>query len=152
MNLLVPGLTSEVVSDCLLIVGLSRSNNLLLLPLLGLNIMYILGLGTAVMALMATADINTSTDIEHDQAMKDVRTFLLIIILNIFMVMVILHLHGVIQASQDMKEKKSGSESETPSVDTDVRINVIEDQHAGETLRKEGVCHDSSFDSYDEVP
>ena len=86
MNLLVPGLTSEVVSDCLLIVGLSRSNNLLLLPWLGLNIMYILGLGTAVMALMATADINTSTDIEHDQAMKDVRTFLLIVILNISLI------------------------------------------------------------------
>ena len=161
LNLLVPGLVSEMVCDLLLLVGVVRHLLLCLLPWLMLNIMLSLGLGTAVMALIGTINMDTTTNLESAGAMNEVRTLLLIIILNIFLIMAIIHLQAVISVSQDTKEKRAKG-YDIAATENVMTMNVTEDQPAVESLMRKDIyipsdglgqpVHDSSFDSYDEVP
>merc|ERR1712154_103344 len=151
LNLIVPGLTTELVCDSLLLAGFWRSWTLLLLPWLALNIMLSLGLGVGVMTLIATSNLRTSTDQTPEQTMQNVSTFLLIIILLLLLVLSLVHLLAVIQVSQSIKEQKG--RYEVTDGENIIKTNVVEDQLAGERYRvMEGAVPDSSFDSYDDVP
>ena len=156
-----PGLVCELVCDLLVVVGVTRHLLLCLLPWLMLNIMLSLGLGTAVMALIGTINMDTTTNLETAGAMNEVRTLLLIILLNIFLIMAIIHLHAVIKVSQETKEKRAKS-YDISATENVMTMNVTDDQSAAESLIRKEIyipsgglgqpVHDSSFDSYDEVP
>ena len=126
-----------------------------------LNIMLSLGLGTAVMALIGTINMDTNTNLESAGAMNEVRTLLLIILLNIFLIMAIIHLHAVIKVSQETKENRAKT-YDISATENVMTMNVTDDQSAAESLIRKEIyipsgglgqpVHDSSFDSYDEVP
>ena len=156
-----PGLVCELVCDLLVVVGVTRHLLLCLLPWLMLNIMLSLGLGTAVMALIGTINMDTNTNLESAGAMNEVRTLLLIILLNIFLIMAIIHLHAVIKVSQETKENRAKT-YDISATENVMTMNVTDDQSAAESLIRKEIyipsgglgqpVHDSSFDSYDEVP
>ena len=156
-----PGLVCELVCDLLVVVGVTRHLLLCLLPWLMLNIMLSLGLGTAVMALIGTINMDTNTNLESAGAMNEVRTLLLIILLNIFLIMAIIHLHAVIKVSQNTKENRAKT-YDISATENVMTMNVTDDQSAAESLIRKEIyipsgglgqpVHDSSFDSYDEVP
>ena len=156
-----PGLVCELVCDLLVVVGVTRHLLICLLPWLMLNIMLSLGLGTAVMALIGTINMDTTTNLESAGAMNEVRTLLLIILLNIFLIMAIIHLHAVIKVSQDTKENRAKT-YDISATENVMTMNVTDDQSAAENLIRKEIyipsgglgqpVHDSSFDSYDEVP
>ena len=75
--------------------------------------------------------------------------------------MAIIHLQAVIQVSQDIKAKRA-RDYDIASTENVMAMNVTDDQPAAESLIRKDVfipssglgqpIHDSSFDSYDEVP
>ena len=158
LNLLLPGLSCELVCDVLLVVAVVRDLLLCLLPWLMLNIMLTLGLGTGTMALIGKISLDTNTSLEPADALNEVRTLLLIIFLIICLVMAIIHLQAVIQVSQDIKLKGARS-YDIAATENVVTMNVTDDQSAEErkdvyipSVGHGQPVHDSSFDSYDEVP
>ena len=148
-----------MVCDVLLVVAVIRDLVLCLLPWLMLNIMLTIGLGTGILALIW--NINLDTNLEPGDAINQVRALLLVILLLLCLVLAIIHLQAVIQVGQDIKVKRARS-YDVAAPENVVAMNVTEDHPDAESLIRKDVyipneapgqpLHDSSFDSYDEVP
>ena len=173
MNLLIPGLMCELVCDTLLLVSVWRSWLLCIIPWLLVNIMFVLGLGASLVYLLSLLSASQSDSVD----MEIIRNLLLVIILNMFFVMNIIHLNGVVKVFIDTKTRNmlqvvtQKSEVLMPAQDQDNScaslINhelKLEEEVASfpdeslqekENIRRLGhVELDSSFDSfhYDDIP
>ena len=109
LNLVIPALTTELVVDTILLVGVWRNTLPCLVPWLVINIMIVLGLGAAVMALLSSVillpvSIDSETGRDMDAALQDIKSFLLVIILNMFLILQMINVSAVVQIFVEMKE------------------------------------------------
>jgi hypothetical protein len=165
LNLIIPALTAELVVDSILLMGVWKKYLYCLLPWLMINIMIVLGLGAGVMALLSTVillPVNLENGTDMDAAFHDIKSFLMVIILNIFLVLQMINVSAVVQIFSEIK--KTIASNETNSVDPsieDVGLMVVEDDASSldllgneERPRTPEQDMNDSFDSflYEDVP
>eukprot|EP00090_Calanus_glacialis_P008107 TRINITY_DN16443_c0_g1_i1.p1 TRINITY_DN16443_c0_g1~~TRINITY_DN16443_c0_g1_i1.p1 ORF type:complete len:253 (-),score=60.09 TRINITY_DN16443_c0_g1_i1:42-710(-) len=165
LNLVIPALTAELVVDTILLMGVWKEYLFCLLPWLIINIMIVLGLGAGVMALLSTVillPVNLESGTDMDAAFQDIKSFLMVIILNIFLVLQMINVSAVVQIFSEMKKTIARKETDSvePSIE-DVGFTVDEDDASsldllGNEDRPKTPDHDmnDSFDSflYEDVP
>ena len=167
LNLIVPALSAELVVDTVLLAGLLRNQMFCLLPWLIFNIMLVLGLGAGVMSLLSSIivlplNVETETPTEMEAALDDIKNFLMVIILNVFLVLEMVNVSAAMQVFAEMKkdrDNKPASENDacmdsdqTEAEDANSDLNLLEN----EEIPKVAVDQDlnNSFDSflYEDVP
>ena len=105
LNLVVPALSTELVVDAILVLGVLKDYLFCLLPWMMINIMLVLGMGAGVMALLSTVillPVNLQSDTDMDTALHDIKSFLMIIILNIFLILQMINVSAVVQIFSEM--------------------------------------------------
>ena len=136
LNLVIPALSTELVVDTILVLGILKDYLFCLLPWMIINIMLVLGMGAGVMALLSTVILlptNLQSDTDMDTALHDIKSFLMIIILNTFLILQMINVSAVVQIFSEMKERevveKDEAEPYTESSDllvTDVDTSSVD--------------------------
>eukprot|EP00092_Neocalanus_flemingeri_P008640 GFUD01009309.1.p1 GENE.GFUD01009309.1~~GFUD01009309.1.p1 ORF type:complete len:235 (+),score=85.20 GFUD01009309.1:40-744(+) len=109
LSLVIPALTTEIVVDTVLLAGVHRNTLLCILPWLVINIMIVLGLGAAVMALLSSVillpvSLDSETGSDMAAAFQDIKSLLIVIIFNMFLILQMVNVSAVVQIFVEMKE------------------------------------------------
>ena len=168
LNLVVPALSTELVVDTILVLGILKNYLFCLLPWMMINIMLVLGMGAGVMALLSTVILlptNLQSDTDMDTALHDIKSFLMIIILNTFLILQMVNVSAVVQIFSEMKEREMVKNDDagpcmenTDMLVTDVDTSAVdllsneERPNTPEQDHNQGI--NDSFDSflYEDIP
>merc|ERR1711892_158307 len=140
LNLVIPALTTELVVDTILLMGVWRIYRFCFLPWLVINIMVVLGLGAGVMALLSSVillPVNLESDTDMEAAFQDIKSFLMVIILNIFLVLQMINVSAVAQIFSEMKESNEQKTESNQSLMNNIGMPVEEDASSLDLLRSE---------------
>jgi len=170
LNLVIPALTTELVVDTTLLVGVWRNALPCLVPWLVINIMVVLGLGAGVMALLSSiillpVNLDSDTGSDMETALQDIKSFLMVIILNIFLLLQMINVSAVIHIFVEMKESvddrapttemhKEAGRSVTVQEDAS-QLDLLRNEERPASSQDPAIINDNdSFDSflYEDVP
>ena len=153
INILMPSVSTELVCNVLVFISLWRQIKILTVPWLLFNIMIILGLGSGVLYLLS--------NLLEKQTNDESRVLLMIITLNMFLMMAVLHFNCVVKLFMNMTSQRSLSRDDSSSSWTVLnktqsdssRLKMME-QDLKNTNTSETDYLDSSFDSLtcDDIP
>ena len=107
INILMPSVSTELVCNVLLFISLRRQIKILTVPWLLFNIMIILGLGSGVLYLLS--------NLLEKQTNDESRVLLMIITLNMFLMMAVLHFNSVVKLFMNMTSQRSLSRDDSSS-------------------------------------
>eukprot|EP00092_Neocalanus_flemingeri_P001601 GFUD01001707.1.p1 GENE.GFUD01001707.1~~GFUD01001707.1.p1 ORF type:complete len:256 (-),score=69.23 GFUD01001707.1:110-838(-) len=146
LNLLVPALSTELVVDMLLLMGMWQHSRTCLVPWMVINILVILGLAASVLyhlvpiLLPSPEEEDTS---EMDIVLQDINRFLMIIIFNMVLVLQMVNVSGAVKVFVDMGFRRSVSFTKTVEKKEVPAVSMY-----AEPRRKEGegVFHDSGME------
>ena len=164
INILMPSVSTELVCNVLLFISLWRQIKILTVPWLLFNIMIILGLGSGVLYLLS--------NLLDKQTNDESRVLLMIITLNMFLMMAVLHFNSVVKLFMNMTSQRSLSRDDSSSswtvlnktqsdssrlkmmTETDSSRLKMMEQDLKNKKTTETDYLDSSFDSltYDDIP
>ena len=147
LNMLVPALSTELVVDMLLLMGVWQHSRTCLVPWLVINILVILGLSATVLYHLVPIFLpgpDTEDSSQLDIALDQINRFLMIIIFNMMLVLQMVNVSGAVKVFVDMGFRRNVSFTKT--VDKTPATKVPKVSMYEEPKRKSGVFGEPGLD------
>merc|ERR1712106_756853 len=141
LNILVPALSTELVVDMLLLMGVWQHSRTCLVPWLVINNLIILGLSATVLyqllpKFLPGTDAEDTSELEI--ALDEINRFLMIIIFNMMLVLQMVNVSGAVKVFVDMGFTKTVEKQQAPKAP---KVSMYEEQK-----RKSGVYGETALE------
>eukprot|EP00090_Calanus_glacialis_P007594 TRINITY_DN16030_c0_g1_i2.p1 TRINITY_DN16030_c0_g1~~TRINITY_DN16030_c0_g1_i2.p1 ORF type:complete len:255 (+),score=88.09 TRINITY_DN16030_c0_g1_i2:34-765(+) len=147
LNMLVPALSTELVVDMLLLMGVWQNSRTCLVPWLVINILVMLGLSATVLYHLVPIFLpasDTEDTSQLDIALDEINRFLMIIIFNMMLVLQMVNVSGAFKVFVDMGFRRNVSFTKT--VDKTPAPKASKVSMYEEPKRKSGVFGEPGLD------
>ena len=128
--MLVPALSTELVVDMLLLMGVWQHSRTCLVPWMVINILVILGLSAAVLYHLVPIILPSSREEDTSEieiALDDINRFLMIIIFNMVLILQMVNVSGAVKVFVDMGFRKSVSFTKNVEKKEVATVNMYEE-------------------------